>query len=86
MLAMIPTQLTYTKEAMSNSLKEMYSNLNYFYKLTGPLHNHKTYDKQMQQIKEVTESLVNLSRAMDGIKDGMGGYENRMYDNAHKYI
>ena len=45
MLSMIPTQLTFTKESMSNSLKEMYQNLNYYYKLTGPLHNHKTYDK-----------------------------------------
>jgi len=45
MLSMIPTQLTYTKESMSNTLKEMYSNLNYYYKLTGPLHNHKQFDK-----------------------------------------
>ena len=36
MLSMIPSQLTFTKEAMSNALKEMYTNLNYYYKLTGP--------------------------------------------------
>lgn len=44
MLAMIPTQLTFTKESMSRTLKEMYSNLNYYYQITGPLHNHKSYN------------------------------------------
>ena len=43
--ATLQEKLTFTKEAMSNSLKEMYTNLNYYYKLTGPLHNHKNYDK-----------------------------------------
>merc|ERR1719502_69932 len=68
MLAMIPTQLTFTKESMSSSLKEMYANLNYYYKLTGPLHNHKTYDKQLLQIEEVSGNLTTLSQMMEDIK------------------
>ena len=45
MLSMIPTQLTYLKQSMSDSLKEMYNNINYYYRITGPLHNHKNYDQ-----------------------------------------
>ena len=86
MLAMIPTQLTFTKESMSSSLKEMYANLNYYYKLTGPLHNHKTYDRQLLQIEEVSGNLTALSQMMEEIKGGIGGYEGGLHDRANDYI
>ena len=53
---------------MSKTLKEMYSNLNYYYKLTGPLHNHKTYDKQLLQINEVSGNITKLGELMEEIK------------------
>ena len=41
---MLPSQLAMTKQLMTDALGEMYTNLNYYYKITAPLHNHKTYD------------------------------------------
>jgi hypothetical protein len=41
---MLPSQLGMTKQLMGDALTEMYTNLNYYYKITAPLHNHKTYD------------------------------------------
>jgi|TARA_B110001450_G_C17322409_1_gene359978 hypothetical protein len=46
----IPPVLAETKELMKETLEEMYANLNYYYKITAPLHNHKTYDQQMQNV------------------------------------
>ena len=43
LIDMLPEKLTYTKNTMSQVLKEMYANLNYYYKITDPLHNSKNY-------------------------------------------
>ena len=44
LLDMLPHQLTNTRKEMSRVLKEMYNNFNYYYDITGPLHNHKSFD------------------------------------------
>ena len=38
LLDMLPTQLTITKNSLTELLQNMYSNYNYFYKVIGPLH------------------------------------------------
>ena len=43
LLDMIPDQLTFTKNSMSSVLKEMYANIQYYYKITDPLHTSKNY-------------------------------------------
>lgn len=45
LMDMIPMQLSMTKEKMSQVLKEMYNNINYYNQITSPLHNHKTFDQ-----------------------------------------
>ena len=43
---MLPEQLGSVKKLMGESLSEMYSNFNYFYKVTGSMHNHKNFNEQ----------------------------------------
>ena len=65
---MIPQQLTYTKELMSESLSEMYRNLNYYYGITSPMHGHKKYDHQIDQIKLASSNMTHLSQDLDNTK------------------
>lgn len=71
---------------MSKSLKEMYKNLNYYYHLTGPLHNHKTFDQQISQINDIQGNLTGLSGVMDEIKERLDGYENHLHNEAEENI
>ena len=45
LIDMVPTQMTNLFKEMGNSLTQMYNNLNFYYDLTSPLHNHKTFDR-----------------------------------------
>jgi hypothetical protein len=57
-LAMIPSQLTLTKETMKDTLQSMNDNLWYYHKIAAPLHNHKSYDEQMTMINDMYQNLT----------------------------
>ena len=44
-LAMLPETLTTLKNLMDGVLTEFYSNINYFYSVTNPMHSHKNYNE-----------------------------------------
>lgn len=45
---------------------EMFRNLEYFYKLTSPLLNHKSYDRQMLMIERIKSNVTAL---VDGLQE-----------------
>jgi hypothetical protein len=65
LMDMLPDQLTFTKQTMSTVLREMYNNLNYYYKVTGPLHTSKNYTEQVQLVMSVMSNLTKLQSDMD---------------------
>lgn len=79
---MLPAQLGMTKQLMSDALNEMYTNLNYYYKITAPLHNHKTYDQQMQNVNWIQGNMTMLSAEMDGVKSRFDQHEATLFAHA----
>lgn len=71
---------------MSTVLKEMYNNLNYYYKLTDPLHNNKNYEEQYQLITDVSKNLTFLSQDMDDAKEGLIEIERNLHDRADQHF
>ena len=53
---------------MNEALAEMYKNINYFYKMTSPMHGHKTYDKQIEQTEFAAKNMTLLSADLDMVK------------------
>lgn len=80
----IPPVLAETKELMKETLEEMYANLNYYYKITAPLHNHKTYDQQMQNVNWIQGNMTQLSEDMDGVKARMDQHEATLFGHAEE--
>ena len=74
--------MTYTKELMTESLAEMYKNLNYYYKITSPMHGHKTYDKQIEQTVMVAKNMTHLSEDLDQTKQQLDHIEKDLYKRA----
>jgi hypothetical protein len=66
LMDMIPNQLMNTKSSMSAVLREMYNNLNYYYRITDPLHTSKNYTEQVQLVMTVMKNLTFLASDMDG--------------------
>ena len=60
LLDMLPTQLTNTKNSMTELLQQMYNNYNYFYKVIEPLHSNKNFTAQQENIDQMITSLKDV--------------------------
>jgi uncharacterized protein Yka (UPF0111/DUF47 family) len=56
----LPVKLQTAKSVMSELLKGMYSNLNYYYDITANLHNSKNHTEQVRLVTNVTQNLHKL--------------------------
>mmetsp|Transcript_3572 Transcript_3572/g.5408 ORF Transcript_3572/g.5408 Transcript_3572/m.5408 type:complete len:95 (-) Transcript_3572:457-741(-) len=83
---MIPTQLSIAKKEMSAVLKEMYNNLNFYYEVTGPLHNHKSFDKQLALVVDIMTNLTHLSEDMTQSKDELDKIEENLHNEADSHF
>lgn len=69
---------------MGNSLTEMYNNLNFYYSLTSPLHNHKSFDRQLDAVNGVTANMTSLSKDLDFTMGMMETIKNDLNDQAER--
>mmetsp|Transcript_5476 Transcript_5476/g.9278 ORF Transcript_5476/g.9278 Transcript_5476/m.9278 type:complete len:301 (+) Transcript_5476:531-1433(+) len=83
---MLPTQLTMTKQASSKVLREMYNNLNYFYKVTGPLHSHKGYEAQLQSVRSIIYNMTQLNEEIDASKERLDVVEQTLLKQADEFF
>ena len=86
MLAMIPEQLAMTKKLMNQALNDMYTNFNYFYQITAPLHNHKSFDQNIEQLELIRGNMTDLSSEMDTVKGALDTIEKQIHDTADKHF
>ena len=56
----------------------MYRNLNYFYEITGPLHNHKSYEAQKEDLNHILSNMTYLKSEMDATKGRLDDVESRL--------
>ena len=75
-----------TKKSMSESLKQMYNNLNYYYTITGSLHNHKTYDEQLNLVRDIQANITGLSKGLDEAKEHIEKVEKSIHDQANTHF
>ena len=54
LMDILPVKLQTAKSVMSDLLKAMYSNLNYYYDITAHLHNSKNHTEQVKLVMNVT--------------------------------
>lgn len=54
LIDILPVKLQTAKSVMSGLLKDMYSNLNYYYSITADLHNSKNFTEQVRLVTNVT--------------------------------
>ena len=86
LIDMIPDQLLFTKNTMSAVLREMYNNLNYYYRLTDPLHTSKNYTEQVQLVMTIMKNLTFLASDMDGAKSELIAVEMNLHDEADNHL
>jgi hypothetical protein len=71
---------------MSNVLREMYNNLNYYYQVTGPLHTSKNYTEQVELVMSVMSNLSNLASDMDNAAGELSKIENDLNSHANNHF
>jgi len=81
-LPMIPDALAVTKKTIELTQTKMADNINYYYRLTQPLHNHKTFNQQVDQLMSLNSNMTKLSTDMQKVKDDLDGVEQQMHDAA----
>jgi hypothetical protein len=64
----------------------MYANLNFFYQVTGPLHNHRGYEDQMATLKNIIANMTTLRSEMETAKSRMDEVEQNMHKQADKFF
>lgn len=62
---------------MKETLLQMNSNLWYYHKIAQPLHNHKSYDEQMESITEMYSNMTALSSALDKVKENLEQWKDK---------
>ena len=60
LIDIMPVKLTNAKAVMSSLLKDMYTNLNYYYSITADLHHSKNFTEQVRLVTNVTQNLLKL--------------------------
>lgn len=60
----------------------MWSNYNYFYKVTAPLHQHKTFKEQLESIDGMIGNMTMLSDQIDNSKSRLEGLEADVINKA----
>lgn len=71
---------------MDDTLNEMYSNINYFYKITSSMHSHKNYNEQTQLVDGIISNMTTLSSDIDSIKGNMDELEKSLYKRADEKL
>lgn len=82
----LPEEMGKSIKNIKSITQEMELNINYFYKLTQPLINHKTYDKQMEQLSNLTSNFTALEEGLRITKEKIDEYEKQLHTNADEYF
>lgn len=86
LIELLPTEMGSVVTMFDSLRTQMQANLDYFYKLTSPLLNHKTYDKQMEMIEKIRSNVTELIDNIQVSKDALDAYEKELHSNAEGYF
>lgn len=64
----------------------MYNNINYFYQVTGPLHNQKGYLAHMETLHFIISNMTVLVSQLDSSKEKLDEVEKDLHKEADKFF
>ena len=75
-----------TKNTMKDVISMFYANMNYYYQITGPMHNHKTFLQQVDQLTGMRKNMTTLKEDMAKVKSDLVLLEENIHNTAKDYF
>jgi len=86
LIDILPVKLQTARGVLSSLLKDMYSNLNYYYSITSHLHSSKNHTEQVKLVMNVTNSLHRLEMYLEDGKSELKELREHGFEGTTKYL